>query len=39
MSAPLEDIYKLAGAVGAMITVVGGLIGKLQKRLSQIGEV
>src|SRR2546423_1452084 len=39
MAASADDIYKLAGSVGTMITGVGGFIAKLQKRLSQIREV
>jgi len=34
-----DDIYKLAGSVGTMITGAGGFIGKIQKRLSQIRDV
>lgn len=39
MAASADDLYKLAGAVGTMITGVGGFIAKLQKRLSQIRDV
>src|ERR1043165_9714508 len=39
MSTPLEDVYKLGEALGALVTSIIGLIAALQKRLSQIRDV
>ena len=39
MPDPLEDIFKMGGSVGTMVTGGWGFIGKIQKRFNQIQDI